>query len=285
MSKGTTSTSTTSAPAWQTADFQNLYNQSNQQTQQDIGLANAPGVVNQINQNTQGILGQQLNGQQLASGITGAGSSAWTNPGTASSYMDPYESTALASQIGVDRSSILNPELAQSQSSAAASGALGGDRQQVLQSQLTNNFNNTEANQVAQGENTAYTTGQAAYENDAARNLAGQEAGANTQLQTAGSNIYSDSAANQSGLSGIAAAESPEQQYATQSGILASAPKNSTTQSTTTPNGGALGGILGGVLGGAAKLLMMAEGGPVTGIMAGKKKKKTRRLKKKKVAK
>lgn len=286
MSKGQTTTATSSVPAWQQADFQDLYGQASQATQQGIGLANAPGVVNQINQNTQGILGQQLNGQQLASGITGAGSASWTDPGTAQSYMDPYIQNSLNSQISVDRNSILNPALAATQSSAAASGALGGDRNQVLQGQIQNNFANTEANTVAQGLNSAYTSGQTAFQNDAARNLAGQEAGAQTQLQTAGSNIYSNSAATQNGLAGIAAAESPEQQYATQAGILGTAPKQGTQQQTTTPNGGALGGILGGILGGAGQLLKaFKEGGPVTGIMAGKKKKKTRRLKKKKVAK
>lgn len=286
MAKPSTQTTTSTAPAWQTQDFQNLYGQAAQTTAADIGSVNYGGIQNQIGNSTNSILGNQVNGQQLASGITGAGSSAWTNPGTAQSYMDPYESTALASQVGLDRSSILNPELAQSQSSAAASGALGGDRQQVLQGQLTNNFNNTEANTIAQGENTAYTTGQNAYESDAARNLAGQEAGANTQLQAAGTNIYANSAATQNNLAGIAASEAPEQQLATQAGILGTAPKQGTQQQTTTPNGGALGGILGGVLGGAGQLISaFKEGGPVTGIMAGKKKKKTRRLKKKKVAK
>jgi hypothetical protein len=284
VSKGSTQTSTSSVPQWQSQAFQQLLGNSTAQTSQDLSLADAPGVVNQISNSTQGILGQQQNGTALAAPITAAGSSAWTNPGTASSYMSPYENTALASQVNLDQQSLLNPELAGAASSEAASGALGGDRSAVLQSNLTNNFNNTEANTIAQGENTAYTTGENAYEADAARNLAGQEAGANTQLQTAGTNIYANSAATQNGLAGIAAAESPEQQYATQAGILATAPKQGTTQTTETPNGGALGGILGGVLGGAGQLLTgisniqkVAHGGPIN-----LKKKKTRRLKKRK---
>lgn len=289
MSKGQTSTQTVTPPSWQTDAFTSLLGQSNNQLQSDLSLANAPGAVNQINQNTQGILGQQQNGAALAAPITSAGSAAWTDPGTASSYMNPYISGALSSQIGIDRSSILDPALAGIDASSAASGALGGDRSQVLKGQTINNFSNTEANTVAQGLNSAYTSGQTAFQNDAARNLAGQEAGANTQLQSSGNNIYANSAATQNTLAGIAAAESPAQQYATQAGILATAPKAGTTQQTTTPNGGALGGILGGVLGGAGQLLKgissFKEGGPVTGIMAGKKKKKTRRLKKKKVAK
>lgn len=287
MSKGQKQTTETSAPAWQTSQFQDLLGQSNAATQQGISLANAPGVVNQIQGSTQGILGQQLNGQQLASGITGAGSSAWTDPGTASSYMNPYVNNALSSQINVDRTMLLNPALAGADSSAAASGALGGDRSQVLKGQIINGFNQNESNQVAQGLNSAYNTGLSAYQADSARNLAGQEAGAQTQLSAAGSNIYANSAATQNGLAGIAAAESPEQQYATQAGILATAPHNSTTTQTQTPNGGALGGILGGIIGGAAKLIPgMKEGGIVdSGIMAGTKKKKTRRApKKKKVA-
>ena len=281
MSKPSTNTQTVQPPSWQTQAFQQLLGNSTAQTSQDLSLADAPGVVNQISNNTQGILGQQQNGAALAAPITAAGSSSWTNPGTVSSYMSPYENTALASQVNLDRSSILNPELAGAASSEAASGALGGDRSAVLQSNLTNNFNNTEANTIAQGENTAYTTGENAYEADAARNLAGQEAGANTQLQTAGTNIYANSAATQNGLAGIAAAESPEQQYATQAGILATAPKAGTTQSTTTPTGGATAGILGGLLGGAGQLIgALKKGGPV-GIL-GPKKKKTRRLKKRK---
>ena len=284
MSKGSTSTSTTSVPAWENSDWQSLIGQSNNVTNQAINSENIPGVQNQINSSSTGILGNQVNPQGLAAPITNAAGASWTTPGTAQSFMSPYENTALENQIGIEQQSLLAPELAGVNQTAAASGALGGSRSQVLQGLDTENFNNTLANTVAQGENTAYNTGLSAYESEAARNLAGQEAGAQTQLQGANQNVNTNLAASQNALTGIAAGEAPEQQINSEAGILAALPNQSTTQTTQTPNGGALGGALGGILGGTGQLLSgiaaFSKGGIADGMPI--KRKKTRRLKKKK---
>lgn len=295
MSKGSTNTASTTVPEWQSNDFQNLYNSTNGTTSADIANENIPGVTSQIQGSSQNILQNQLNPTAVSAPIAATGTTSWTDPGTAQSFMNPYESTALQSQVNLDRNSILNPELAQGDTNAAASSALGGDRAAVLRSNTLNNFNNTEANTIAQGENTAYNTGESTFEAEQARNLAAQQAAAQAGLGATASNIYANSAATQNALAGISAGEAPEQQQATQAGILASAPNQPTTKQTTTPNGGALGGILGGLLGGTGQLLTgiggLKKGGLVaknkTGIAAGMgnvklKHKKTRRAPKKK---
>lgn len=287
MSKGQTETQTTSIPQWQQDAWTDLLGKANSTTNAGIASIDYPSTLNQINNSSQGILGQQVDPAALASGITSAGNESWTDPGVASSYMNPYLNTALKSQIGVDTSTLLNPQLAGIDASTAASGALGGDRSQVLKGQVINNFNQNESNQVAQAQNAAYATGQNAFQSDAARKLAGAEGAASTTLQGTGNNIYANSAATQNTLAGISASEAPLQQVATQAGILSGLPNQNTTSKTSSPNGGAFGGILGGILGGAGQLLtgMKAAKGGIMDLEPFKKKKTRRAPKKKKAAK
>jgi hypothetical protein len=305
MGKGSTTTQTTSLPSWENSDLQSLLSQTNSQVNNDLQAVNYGQVQNQIGNSTQGILNQQVNPTQLSSGISAAGSSNWTNPGTASSYMSPYESTALANQVQLANSTLLQPELASIDQGAAASGALGGDRDQVLKSQAINNFNQSEQNQIAQGENTAYTTGQSAYESDAARNLAGQEAAANTGIAGSQANVNTNLAATQNQLSGISASEAPEQQLLNEEQGLDSSPNQSTVKGTTQESTGSmLGGILGGLVSAGGDILsagtnsiagnMLGIGHAAGGLIGGdggigdglpSKTKKTRRSKKKKAKK
>ena len=170
--------------------------------------------------------------------------------------MNPYESTALQSQLNLDTKNILNPELAQEQRSAAASGALGGSRSGIEQGMTTNQFNQNEMNQVAQGENTAYQTGEQQFNSDEARQLAANTQAAQTGISAANSNTYTNLASTQNSLEGIQAAESPEQQLATEAGIFASVPGQQTVTGTTTQNPGSiLGGVATGILGGVGQLL------------------------------
>lgn len=261
-SKGSTSTSTTTIPDWEQQDFSSLIAKSNNQTNADINSINYPQLLGQFGNATSNILNSQVNPKQLSAPIAQAGGASWTQPNTAQSYMNPYESTALQSQIGIDRNSLLQPELAQVDRNAAGSGALGGDRNQLERSQTVNNFNNTEANTVAQGMNSAYNTGLGAFNADANRNLQGQTSAAQTGLAGTSSNIYSQFAGTQAGLNQIAASEAPGQQVNQQAGILGALPHMGQTQTSTSPNGGMFGGIAGGILGGIGQLFL-AKGGLV----------------------
>lgn len=179
--------------------------------------------------------------------------------------MSPYENTALASQLNLDQQNILAPEQAANARSNASSGALGGSRAGIQNAMTTNQFNQNEMNQIAQGENTAYQTGEAQYNADESRNLTANTQAANTAISGANSNVYANLAATQNGLQGIQAAESPEQQLATEAGIYGSVPSQATTTGTTTQNPGSVaGGIATGLLGGAGQLLKgldLADGG------------------------
>ena len=275
----------------------------------DIGSVNYGQTQSQLGQMSNNILGNQVNSQQLAAPIAQAGQQSWNTPGTAQSYMNPYESTAMASQIGQDTSNLLNPQLAQNQRSDAASGALGGSRGAVQQGQETNQFNQSEMNQIAQGANTAYNTGQQAFQADANRNLQGQTSAANTQLAGNASNIYANLGAQQPLMNQITASEAPGQQMLQGTSALAMQPHEGTTTNTNVSSPGSTGGIgnavsaIGGI--GQAVGSMFAQGGIVGsgkrpsanvgipfedysagmsggGIMAGRKSKKSKKSKGKK---
>src|ERR1035438_6501361 len=125
----------------------------------DIGSVNYGQTQSQLGQMSNNILGNQVNSQQLAAPIAQAGQANWATPGTAQSYMNPYENTALASQVGLEQSQIENPQLAQMQRGDAASGALGGSRGAIGQNNYQQGFNQQMMGQIAQGESQAYDTG------------------------------------------------------------------------------------------------------------------------------
>ena len=291
MDKGQTQTSTTSLPSWENSAAQNILSQSNDQTSQDIGRVDYGGLNQTLGSDTNNILNNQVNTNSLANPELKMEGNSFTNPGTAQSFMNPYENTALASQVNLNEQTQLNPELAGIQQNAAASGALGGDRDQVLQGQAINQFNQNQQNVIAQGENTAYQAGQGQYNTQQQQQLAEQEAANQATLGGAASNVYANLAAGQNTQNQVAVSEAPGQQIATEAGVLGSLPKQGTTQTDTTPNGGIAGGIASGLLGGAGQLLMgLAEGGRVefgSGLASGtnkipdlpKKKKKAKKAK------
>jgi hypothetical protein len=267
-------TQTTTIPQFQSTDWQNLINQSNAQTNADIGNVNYGQLSNQFQNSSQNILNNQVNPSQLASGITQAGtaSQGWTNPGTAQQWESPYTNSALASTLQLGQQNILDPELAQTSQAAAASNALGGSREQVLQGMQSQQYNQNALNTTLQGENQAYNTGLGAFQSANQQNLAGQEAGAQTNLAGANSNIYANFAAGQNNLNSIAASEAPGQQLSSEAGILSGLPNQSTVTGVQTQSPGSwLGGILGGTLAGTGSLLgglgsggYLAKGGGIT---------------------
>lgn len=264
MGGSTTTTQTATIPAAQQQEWSNLLGQTNQTTNQDLSNVNYGQLAQNFQNGSQNILNQQVNPSQLSAGITQAGqaSQGWTNPGTAQSWMNPFENTALASQLQLGQQNVLAPELASIDQGAAASGALGGDRNQVLKGQAINQFNQQELNQVAQGENTAYNTGLGAFQNANAQNLQGQTAGAQTNLAGANSNIYANFASGQNALNGIAASEAPEQQLASEAGILGAQPYQGTTTGVQQQSAGSwLGGVLGAGLGAAGQIFKGAGSG------------------------
>lgn len=131
------------------------------------------------------------------SGVPNVSSSAWTDPGTAQAYMNPYEQTALQSQFG-----LANQQFGQQQnqrdSAAIQAGAFGGDRAGLVNEAAQRDFNNSLFNIAAQGMNTAYNTGQTAFQGDRSANLLAQEANQQSNLSAQGSNLQAMMAAQQS---------------------------------------------------------------------------------------
>jgi hypothetical protein len=311
-----------SAPSQTSTQNSQMSNQQGAEWDKQIGnMQNTvAGDINSVNfgqnqsalgQMSSNILGNQVNSQQLAAPISAAGQASWNQPGVASSYMSPYESTAMQSQIGQDTASLLNPQLAGMQRSDAASGALGGSRGAIQQNQATDQFNKNEMNQISQGANTAYNTGQQAFQADANRNLQGQTSAANTQLAGNASNIYANLGAQQPLMNQLQMSEAPAQQEMQAASVLAMQPREGTVQNTNVQSPGSTGGIgnatavIGGAAQGVASYFGMAQGGIVGsgkrpsanvgipfesyeagmskgGIMAGRKSKKSKKSKGKK---
>ena len=151
-------------------------------------LANAANTA----QNLQGQSVNSINAPGLTNyQMQGAGSVAsgnWTNPGVAQSYMNPYETSALQAQEQIAQQNF-GQQQNEANSAAVQAGAYGGDRAALVQGQNLNNFNLQEQNIAAQGLNTAYTTGQSAYQADNSANLLAQEANQQTSEATQNTNL------------------------------------------------------------------------------------------------
>jgi hypothetical protein len=224
----TTTTQNTAVPAWQNADWQQLISQVQGQvgsnptspvpvaqgvtaaTQGANNFAqnNLPGINNQFSASSNDIANQHVNGQGLSDKLqsqdpfasyqtssaishpTVAPTSQW-NTSQAQQYMSPYEQTSLAAQQQLANTQ-LNQEHSQIDSSAAGSGALGGDRSAVAHANLDNTFNQQQQAQQAAGMNTAYQTGQQAFQNNQALNSQNFN-----QAQSQYANSYDANAARQ----------------------------------------------------------------------------------------
>src|ERR1039457_1254565 len=104
----TTSTQNSQMSAGQASQWQQQLGNVNNTVQGDIGSVNYGQTQSQLGQMSSNILGNQVNSSALAAPIAQAGQANWATPGTAQSYMNPYENTALASQVGLEQSQIEN---------------------------------------------------------------------------------------------------------------------------------------------------------------------------------
>lgn len=116
---------------------------------------------------------------QNTAGLAANGTPQWSTQ-AAQQYMSPYTNTALQSSVNM-----LNQQRDQGakgiQDASIRNGSFGGARQGVQMAEYNNNYDNTIANTIAQGQNTAYNNAQTAFNNDQNRNLQGQ-LGANNLL-------------------------------------------------------------------------------------------------------
>jgi len=130
----------------------------------------------------------QQYGTPQASGVNQVHSGSWLNPGMAGAYMSPYEQNVLSSQLG-----LANTQFGEQQnvrnSDAISQGTFGGDRAALVNEAAQRDFNNSENQMIAQGLNTAYTTGQQAYQADNSANLLSQEANQQANQNTQNTNV------------------------------------------------------------------------------------------------
>ena len=264
----TSSTQNSQMSAGQEQQWQNQLQNINSTIAGDIGSVNYGGIQNQLGQQSQNILGNQVNAQGLAAPIAAAGQKSWTDPGVAQSFMNPYIQNSLANQVGLATSTELNPQLAAMQRSNVASGSLGGSRSAIDQSLATQGFNQNMNNMISQGMNQAYNTGEQQFNTQNQLNLQAQQAAANTQLAGLNSNVYANLAASQPLMQQIQASEAPGQQVMQETQALGMQPREGTTTDTKvqSPGSGGFLGTLGGILGGAAGMF----GGPMLGAIGSK---------------
>ena len=196
-------------PGAQNADFTNLQNQSFAGAG-NLGVSNQTGqATNAANQATNNLLGTGYNGMQ-------AQSQNFTDPGVASSYMNPYVQNALNPQIALlqQQQGLQGQQL---QSQATQAGAFGGSRfglQQGLQNQANQL---AQSNLVGNAYNQAYTGAQNQFNADQSRNMQAQ--GMNIGQQQFGANLGLN--ANQAALTGAnTLGNLGQQQYNQQTGAL-----------------------------------------------------------------
>lgn len=121
----------------------------------------------------------------------------WTDPGVAQSYMNPYETNVLQSQLNLANQQF-GEQQNQRNSSAVQAGAFGGDRAALVNEAAQRDFNNSNNQMVAQGLSGAYNTGQQAFQAGNSANLLAQEANQQSQLST--NQLNSSNELNSAGL-------------------------------------------------------------------------------------
>jgi hypothetical protein len=193
----------------QNADFTNLQNQSFTGAG-NLGVSGQTGqATNAANQATNNLLGTSYNGMQ-------AQNQNFTDPGVASSYMNPYVQNALNPQIALLQQQ-QGAQGQQLQSQATQAGAFGGSRfglQQGLQNQANQL---AQSNLVGNAYNQAYTGAQNQFNADQSRNMQAQ--GMNIGQQQFGANLGLN--ANQAALTGAnTLGNLGQQQFNQQTGAL-----------------------------------------------------------------
>ena len=127
------------------------------------------------------------------------GSKQFTDPGVASSYMNPYLKQSLDPQLQeARRQSQISQQATNAQATQA--GAFGGSRSAILGAENQRNLGSNLANITGQGYNTAYTTGQNQFNADQGRSLTAQQAN-----QAAGMNVGSQNLQAKLGVQALGA--------------------------------------------------------------------------------
>ena len=161
----------------------------------------------------------RLERSRISTPTVGTGSFAET--GVAGQYMSPYMQNVVDIQ---QREAQRQADIARTQrgAQAASSGAFGGSRQAILEAEAARNLATQKGDIQAQGLQSAYQQAQQAYQTDAQRQLAAQQANQAAALQAQGMGLNQAQALNQArmqaaqlgaqyGLSGLQAAEQSRQ--------------------------------------------------------------------------
>lgn len=141
----------------------------NQQFNQAMGAqGQGMGSINQ----GMGTTNQAIGATGGAMGMTAQqAQNSWTNPGTAQSFMNPYEMQSLAPQMALLQQQ-QGQQQATNQGQATQAGAFGGSRMGVQNALQDQSNQLAMSNLVGQGMNQAYNTGQQQYNTQQANTLA-----------------------------------------------------------------------------------------------------------------
>jgi len=193
----------------QNANFTGLQNQSFTGAG-NLGVSNQTGqATNAANTATNNLLNTSYNPTQ-------ATSQQFTDPGVASSYMNPYLQQSLAPQLQMlqQQQGLQNQQL---QSQATQQGAFGNSRFGLAQGAQNQANQLATSNLLGQGYNNAYTNAQQQFNADQARNL--QTQGMNIGQQQFGANLGLQG--NQAALTGAnTLGNLGQQQFGQQTGAL-----------------------------------------------------------------
>lgn len=180
---------------------------------QDYGNVQNPSLQNFQMGPAQNVSGSNLQNYQMGP-ASNVASKDFTDPNTASQYMNPYTQNVVDVQ---QREAQRAADVAKTSRNAQAvgAGAFGGSRQAIMDAEAARNLATQKGDIQAQGLNTAYNQAQQAFQSDQARALQAQQAnqqagltvgqqnlGANLQTQQlgAGQNLQAQLANQQAGL-------------------------------------------------------------------------------------
>lgn len=180
MGSGGGGSQNTTTQVQQIPEFEQQFAQANQNIAASLGSQPYPTYQGQL---IAGFTPQQQQGMQMAGqaatsyqpdlgaaeGLTAGASQGW-NPQSAAQYMSPYAMAALAPQMQQLQLKEGQQQLADN--ARSTQGGAFGDARNAVQSSLDNFYGNLAQNDLmAQGMNTAYNTGQNAFQNDQNRML------------------------------------------------------------------------------------------------------------------
>lgn len=174
----TSTLTNTTIPEWVSQGGQDLFEQSKSLAMQPYqtfpGARMAPFNNDQLAsfdavRNAQGIWEPMFD---EGSDLVKSGSGAWTDPGVATSYMNPYTEGVIDNTIG-DINRQYGGALVGIDDAVARGDSWGGGRQAVLEAENNRNRVNQIATTGGQLRSQGYESGRAAFENDQRRALSG----------------------------------------------------------------------------------------------------------------